>query len=190
MTMIVYSKDGDIRSTQIHPRRCVTAPKTVDEEGKALPAVVEVLDGQDLVDWYLARDRLPFGPDDDYRLLDDASIPTGWPPKEWGAAFLADGTLPSGDYTPTLTIDDYEVAIQAMIDATAQSRSYMDGTSVATYEGCGVADWEAEAATFKVWRAAVWTYTFAQLDDVQAGNRPAPTVEAFLAEITPIAWPS
>ncbi|MGV2067302.1 MULTISPECIES: DUF936 domain-containing protein [Agrobacterium] len=35
----------------------------------------------------------------------------------------------------------------------------------------------------------MWAFVYAELAKVQAGQRQQPTVEQFLTEIAPIAWP-
>ena len=96
---------------------------------------------------------------------------------------------------PQLTAEQllelFRGAIQAHVDATAQTRSYDSGTSLASYVASGNAQWAAEAAAFVTWRDAVWIYTYAELDKVTADppQRDVPTIEDFLAELPAIAWP-
>lgn len=87
------------------------------------------------------------------------------------------------------TVEDYRAAIQSHVDATAQSRRYDGGTSLASYASSSNAAWAAEAQAFIQWRDDVWIYTYAELDSVTAGEREQPTVEAFLGELPTIAWP-
>ena len=202
MTYIIYESQNGYRQTAVSPMVCETTPATtrdeltVDDEGNevttavAVPAVTETLSGQALVDWLIERGRLPFSAGTAYRLLDDADYPTGWPVSEWGAAYVADGTLPTGDHVPTLIEDDYTVAIQALVDATARSRQYTDGVSMATYVTSTNTSWAAEATAFVAWRDATWSYAYAQLAAVQSGQRTQPTVDELLTEITPIVWPA
>lgn len=83
----------------------------------------------------------------------------------------------------------FERAIQAHIDAVAQSRSYRHGDALASYAGSSVPTWAAEAAAFVAWRDAVWLYAHAQLAAVQAQEREQPTVEGLIAELPEIVWP-
>jgi len=89
----------------------------------------------------------------------------------------------------TPTIDDYRFAIEAHVDAVATERNYASGVSCASYKDSTEAQWAAEAATFIAWRDALWLYVYAELDKVQNGQREQPTIEAFIAELEPIAWP-
>lgn len=86
-------------------------------------------------------------------------------------------------------VEQFRSAIQAHVDATARDRSYDSGNSLASYTSSTNPAWAAEATAFVAWRDAVWLYAYAELDKVLAGERPQPTVEAFLAELPGIVWP-
>ncbi|TPK38710.1 hypothetical protein [Mesorhizobium sp. B2-5-3] len=84
----------------------------------------------------------------------------------------------------------FQTAIQSLVDQTAKSRFYADGNALAGYVASTVSDWSAEATAFLAWRDAVWVYAYGELDKVTAGERSIPTVEAFLAELPAMQWPS
>lgn len=86
-------------------------------------------------------------------------------------------------------IDDYRIAIERHVDAVAQSRNYSGGVSLASYVASTNQVWAAEAQAFVAWRDGVWAYAYAELDKVQNGQRPQPTVEEFIDELDPIVWP-
>lgn len=88
-----------------------------------------------------------------------------------------------------ITVDDYRTAIQGLVDQTAQARSYDSGITCASYVGSTNPIWAAEAAAFVAWRDAVWVYAFTALPKVQSGQRPQPSVAAFLDELPLIIWP-
>ncbi|MBP2614743.1 hypothetical protein [Agrobacterium pusense] len=88
------------------------------------------------------------------------------------------------------TITDFENAIQNLVDSTARDRQFRDGVTLASYIGSTKPKWAAEAQAFVAWRDNVWFYAYGELAKVQAGQRQQPTVEQFLAEIAPIAWPN
>ncbi|NTE44138.1 hypothetical protein [Agrobacterium pusense] len=88
-----------------------------------------------------------------------------------------------------VTITDYENAIQNLVDETAREKQFRDGVTLASYIGSTKPKWAAEAQAFVAWRDDVWSYAYGELAKVQAGQRQQPTVEQFLTEITPIAWP-
>lgn len=87
------------------------------------------------------------------------------------------------------TIADYENAIQNLVDETARERQFRDGVTLASYTASTKPKWAAEAQAFVAWRDNVWFYAYGELAKVQAGQRQQPTVEQFLTEIAPIAWP-
>ena len=94
------------------------------------------------------------------------------------------------DYEPpALTQADYVAAIAAHIEATARSRQYDSAVSMATYVTSANAAWAAEAQAFVAWRDAVWAYCYAELAEVQGGQRAQPTVAGFVEELPAIAWP-
>ncbi len=106
-----------------------------------------------------------------------------------GARRFVDGDVVVYERISTPTITDYENAIQDLVDSTARERQFRDGVTLASYIGSTKSKWAAEAQAFVAWRDNVWFYAYGQLAKVQAGERPQPTVDQFLAEIAPIAWP-
>lgn len=92
--------------------------------------------------------------------------------------------------TPEQIIASFRLAIQSHVDAVAQSRNYDSGTSLAGYVASTNPAWAAEAQAFVAWRDAVWVYAYTELDKVTGGQREAPTVEDFIAELPAIAWPA
>ncbi|TKT78441.1 hypothetical protein [Aquamicrobium sp. LC103] len=89
----------------------------------------------------------------------------------------------------TALIERFRMAVQAHVDATAQSQRYDSGNSLASYVASTNATWAAEAQAFVAWRDAVWVYAYAELDKVLAGEREQPTVEGFIGELDPMMWP-
>lgn len=87
------------------------------------------------------------------------------------------------------TLDDYRIAIQTHIDATARQRDYDGGVSCASYVNSTNPQWAAEAQAFVAWRDAVWAHAFTELDKVQQELRAQPTVEEFLLELPMMQWP-
>jgi len=91
------------------------------------------------------------------------------------------------------TLEDYRAAIRAHVDATAQARNYDNAVSCASYVNSTNPQWAAEAQAFVAWRDAVWAYVFAELAEVENGQRPQPAIEEFVGELTaavPMEWPS
>lgn len=90
---------------------------------------------------------------------------------------------------PPLTIDDFRRAIQAHVDATAQSRSYDSGVTCSSYVGSTNEAWAAEATAFVAWRDSVLAHAYVELAKVQGGQRPVPTISALIDELPTIVWP-
>jgi len=91
---------------------------------------------------------------------------------------------------PLPPLEAYSAAIQAHIDATAQSRQYADGFALASYVNSTVPAWAAEAQAFVAWRDQVWVYAYTELAKVQAGTRPQPSIAELIAELPAITWPA
>ena len=87
------------------------------------------------------------------------------------------------------TLEQFRCSIQAHADATAQSRNYDDGNSLASYVASTNKAWAAEAQAFIAWRDQVWVYAYAELAKVEAGERDVLTVEAFIDELPATVWP-
>ena len=93
------------------------------------------------------------------------------------------------DLSSAATLQDYELAVQAVIDETARSRRYKHGDAFASYFNSTVGPWKEEASAFIAWRDNVWQYAYTELSKVQGGAREQPTVEDFLLELPEIVWP-
>jgi len=85
-------------------------------------------------------------------------------------------------------LDVFRQAVQRHIDATARSRGYDDGRSLAGYVSSSIPAWRAEAEAFTAWRDQVWLYLFDRLAQVQAGGAAPDSPEALIAELPQIAW--
>lgn len=107
-------------------------------------------------------------------------------------AAAADGVTLPPEPLPALPpgimpLDVYRMAIEAHVDAVARQRGYSSAVSCASYRDSTNATWAAEAAAFIAWRDAVWSQVVALLNNVPS---PAPTVEAVIAGLPAIAWPT
>lgn len=104
-----------------------------------------------------------------------------------GTVTLDNGWTP--EPAPLPRVEDYQVAIQTMVDDAARSKLFNDGVTLASYVNSTVEPWAAQATAFVAWRDNVWQYAYSELAKVQGGYRDQPTVEAFLAELPEIVWP-
>ncbi|MCS0497852.1 hypothetical protein NVS89_22435 [Ancylobacter sp. MQZ15Z-1] len=85
---------------------------------------------------------------------------------------------------------DYVAAIQAHLDATAGERQYDSIQTAVTYRGDPNETYAAEAQALFEWRSAVWSYALTELAKVTAGERAAPEIADFLAELPAVGWPA
>lgn len=86
-------------------------------------------------------------------------------------------------------LETFRAAIQSHVDETARSRNYDSGNSLAGHVASTNEAWATEAQAFIAWRDAVWAYAYAELDKVTNGQREAPSVEDFIAELPAMVWP-
>lgn len=98
---------------------------------------------------------------------------------------------PDPDPTPDVPlIEQFRWGIQMHVDSVAYQKQYDNGISCASYVNSTNQEWAAQAQCFIAWRDAVWSYAFVELDKVQNGQRPLPSIEEFIAELPVIEWPS
>jgi hypothetical protein len=91
---------------------------------------------------------------------------------------------------PPPSITDYQDAIQSHIDATAVSKQFNDGVTLASYKASTNALWASQATAFIAWRDQVWEQAYVKMASVQAGQIPQPTVADVVASLPAIVWPS
>jgi hypothetical protein len=103
---------------------------------------------------------------------------------------LWNGSALSVPPPPAPTQADYENAIEAFIDQTAQSKQYADGMSLASYVASTVPAWAAQATTFVAWRDAAWSYAYGQTRTCPS-RHPHTTAKrrANPAGLPTITWP-
>lgn len=81
-------------------------------------------------------------------------------------------------------------AIQAHMDAVAQTRGYDGILSLASYASSDNERFGPEGKAGLAWRDAVWAYGYALLDDVLSGKREIPTIEEIIEELPEMVWPT
>lgn len=79
------------------------------------------------------------------------------------------------------TLDQYEAAVQEMLDSKAQSRGYDGIISACSYAGAPN-QFQAESQAFITWRGDVWATCYALMADVNAGA-PAPSIDELIAAL-------
>lgn len=101
---------------------------------------------------------------------------------------------PIDDYAPSpiraLGKVDFKKVVDSHIEATARSRDYASGVSLASYVSSTKPEWAAEAQAFVAWRDDVWAFVFAELAKVESGQTAPPeTTDVLIALLPQIAWP-
>lgn len=86
-------------------------------------------------------------------------------------------------------IATYTAAIQDRLDAFARTRNYDGILSAATYATSAVPKFKAEGQYAVEARDATWAKGYEILAAVEAGTRPAPTLDELAAELPALAWP-
>jgi hypothetical protein len=90
--------------------------------------------------------------------------------------------------TPEEIVRGYENAVQAHLDATAQSRDYDNTYTCLSYLSSTDEIWRRESNAFNAWRDQVWRKCHEILNAVMAGQTAAPTVEELIAQLPVIDW--
>lgn len=88
------------------------------------------------------------------------------------------------------TIADFDAALTAHLDATAQARQYDNRITCALRAGYP-GPFQAEGKAFAVWMDACNYTAYTLMQEVQAGTRPMPTTtQALIDALPPMVWPS
>lgn len=91
-----------------------------------------------------------------------------------------------------LTVEEikkvYENAVQAHLDATAQSRGYTDTYTCLSYKDSTDETWHREAWAFNAWRDSVWHKCHELLNAFMAGEIEQPTVDEVIEQLPKIDW--
>ena len=118
-------------------------------------------------------------------------LPDGTPHKigTWGP--LPEGWAKEKPYvapTQKETEAQYTSAAQAYLDDFARTKTYDGILSACTYATSTSQRLREEGKLCVELRDAVWETAFTILNDVQAGKRPIPTIEQFIAELPKLTW--
>lgn len=106
-------------------------------------------------------------------------------PDSW-VAFTPD---PAPDAQQLITM--FRDSIQLKLDEQARQYGYDSIASAVTYaDEPAVPKFQAEGQAFRAWRSLVWAYGYEQLALVESGQRPAPTIPEFIAELPPLDLPA
>ena len=94
-----------------------------------------------------------------------------------------------GQWAYAPTEHDYVMAVQGVLDATAQERRYDNILSACSYATSTDPTFAAEGQACVAWRDAVWAKCYSDLAKVQAGEMAQPTIEDFLSSLPTLTWP-
>lgn len=110
-------------------------------------------------------------------------------PDEFGIGDLYDGTDFSKPAAPEETVEEkktrYLRAVDSHLNTTAQTYGYDNIVTAVTYaDENSVSAFQVEGTALRAWRSLVYEYLYAQLAEVEVGNRSMPeTVEDLIAEL-------
>lgn len=111
-------------------------------------------------------------------------VPDGQPMPAWTAA-LTPCAVQAPPAVPTaVLLQQYNTAIQNVLDAYAQSLQFDNMNTMVTYVGDPNPTFSAQATAGRNWRSQVWTFAGAAMAAIQAGTQPMPaSVETFIATL-------
>lgn len=87
------------------------------------------------------------------------------------------------------TLEDYDAALTARLDAEARTHRYADRISCSVRAGYP-GPFQAEGVAFAQWMDACNAAGYAMLEDFVAGNIPQPTIAEVLAALPVMVWPT
>lgn len=109
---------------------------------------------------------------------------------QWDGSVFSRPTAPTLEPTPRqLTVDDYRVAIQRMLDDKVRERRFYDILNAVSYANSTNPAFKAEALACIAWRDAVWAKAYEALDLAQSGAALQPTIAGLLAMMPALTWP-
>lgn len=91
---------------------------------------------------------------------------------------------------PVPTLEDFDRALTAHLDATAQQRRYTDRSTCALRAGYD-GPFRAEGQAFASWMDTCNAFAYSLMADVQAGKQPMPASPAAFVKLLPeMVWPA
>lgn len=88
-----------------------------------------------------------------------------------------------------LSMEDYENAINNLLDETAQAKQYTSRSSIVEYALSTNSTWKNEALAFISWKDAVLLSAYNTLEQVQSGSIQQPSLQEFVSALPTITWP-
>lgn len=90
---------------------------------------------------------------------------------------------------PLPTLEDYDAALTARLDAEARTHRYADRISCSVRAGYP-GPFQAEGIAFAQWMDACNMVGYTMLAEFQAGHIPQPTIAEVLAALPVMVWPT
>lgn len=85
----------------------------------------------------------------------------------------------------------YEAAVQAVLDTAAKDHGYDSlFTAISYADEPAVPRFQADGQAFRRWRSLVWDYAHTELNAVLTGEKPQPGLDAFLANLPGLEFPT
>ena len=145
-----------------------------------------------LSDRLIGRGYVSYGANSSTHTLIDAPVPSPWigGGYDWDGNVLTLNQYGQDNYPhpPLPSLEDYDKALTAHLDAVAQSRRWQDRISLMARAGFP-GPWQADAIAFGQWADTCNSIGYAILADFQAGNIPQPTVQEVLDALPEMVWP-
>lgn len=85
-------------------------------------------------------------------------------------------------------IENIKVAVQNVLDETAQSKGYDDGKMLATYVFDDDETFKKEGIAYVKWRGKVWRYCYDKLAEYQSGQIECPSVDDIINNMPKMEW--
>lgn len=85
---------------------------------------------------------------------------------------------------------EYTAAVQEHLDTFARTRNYDNILSACTYATSTVPKFAAEGQYAVSARDATWAKCYEIMAQVEAGERPMPTLDELVAELPVLQWPN
>lgn len=115
-----------------------------------------------------------------------------WEEQEMQVKLPTVGTKGTSTPIPSITeptVHNYIIAIQIMLDSTAQEKGYDSILSACTYANSVVPKFKAEGQACVEWRDNVWYTCHNLLSKLEAGEIAKPTIQEVLQSMPDIQWP-
>jgi hypothetical protein len=90
-------------------------------------------------------------------------------------------TLPQ----PAIGLQDYEDAVQSVLDSYAVLKGYRNADVMATFINSSVPQWSDQAKAIIAWRDACWVAAYTSLQAYNAGQIAQPSITQLLAALPP-----